>query len=716
MKLQRARKRAQVDKQDNGDTDKPSPVKRRSSLPSSSRGETESTTSVCFFCDKGDEDERLHNASTANIDATVRECATQLRDTKLLARLSSGDMVAIDAVYHLSCMVKLRNRLRQQNIAKQKEQRDASVDALVFAELVGYIEETRQNETIVPVFKLSELAKMFASRMSELEYENTGSCRVHSTRLKERLLLQIPELRAEQQGRDVLMLFKKDIGDAVKRVIADDMDADAVHLVRAAQVVRKHMLERAYEFTGSFENGCELNAVPSSLTTLIRMILEGPNIESQSQTNSTKAHIAVGLSELIQFNTVKSSRAAVGSRHNRSRETPLPIYLSMLIHAKTRKRELVDTFFKLGLCVSYDRYMNISADLANTVCARYHAEEVVCPPQLRSGVFTCGAVDIDHNPSATTSHDSFHGTAISMMQFPTRESYGQDRAVHHIDPEVANLKTIASLPQCYTMVLPVEKTRESAVPVRSGVFISDETMIREDIAKEHQWLNKMQTLIEKAKLDAEDYVSWAAYHASQQPETNTPTSNVALLPLFRDNAHTTCMIKHAMDVISKAVKHLNPTQIPVIVADQPLYAIAKQIQWCYPETHGENRIVVMMGGLHIEMNLLKLLGDWLRESGWTTALLRSELTTSGRADAMLSGAHVTRTRYAHQVTAATLCMLQKRAHEQYLVRSVSGLSFEEWCTLQCEQQPQFKYWTIAFHMQLLLLQFVRSIRERSFSM
>ena len=226
----------------------------------------------------------------------------------------------------------------------------------------------------------------------------------------------------------------------------------------------------------------------------------------------------------------------------------------------------------------------------------------------------------------------------------------------------------------------------------------------------------MQTLIEKAKLDAEYYLSWAAYHASQQPETNTTTSTIALLPLFRDNAHTTCMIKHAMDVISKAVKHLNPTQIPVIVADQPLYAIAKQIQWCYPETHGENRIVVMMGGLHIEMNLLKLLGDWLPESWWTTALLRPELTTSGRADVKLSGAHVTRNRYAHQVTAATLCMLQKRAHEQYLVRSGSGVSFEEWCTLPCEQQPQFKYWTITFHMQLLLLQFLRSIRERSFSM
>ena len=82
-------------------------------------------------------------------------------------------MIAIYAVYHLSCMIKLRNRLRHQNSAKQNEQRDAFVDALVFEELVGYIEETRQNETTVLVFKLSELAKIFANRMSELECEST---------------------------------------------------------------------------------------------------------------------------------------------------------------------------------------------------------------------------------------------------------------------------------------------------------------------------------------------------------------------------------------------------------------------------------------------------------------------------------------------------------------------------------------------------------------
>lgn len=127
-----------------------------------------------------------------------------------------------------------------------------------------------------------------------------------------------------------------------------------------------------------------------------------------------------------------------------------------------------------------------------------------------------------------------------------------------------------------------------------------------------------------------------------------------------------------MEMIKKAAHHMNPEQIPVVAADQLLHAIAKSVQWFWPDSHGEDLIMVMMGGLHIEMNLLKLLGDWVRESGWTTALLQSEITTFGRADAMLSGKHVTRSRYAHQVTAASLHILQRRAYQQYLSRVPSG--------------------------------------------
>ena len=81
------------------------------------------------------------------------------------------------------------------------------------------------------------------------------------------------------------------------------------------------------------------------------------------------------------------------------------------------------------------------------------------------------------------------------------------------------------------------------------------------------------------------------------------------------------MIRHAMDVVRSAVEMLNPSQIPIITCDQPLYALAKQIQWSWPSSHGEDRYVVMFGGLHIEMVALKMLGDLLEGSGWTGALV-----------------------------------------------------------------------------------------------
>ena len=82
------------------------------------------------------------------------------------------------------------------------------------------------------------------------------------------------------------------------------------------------------------------------------------------------------------------------------------------------------------------------------------------------------------------------------------------------------------------------------------------------------------------------------------------------MPLFYENAHSLAMVKHGMEVIIKATEHLNPGQIPVLTVDQPLYAIAKGIQWSWPNTYGEEKYVVLMGGLHIEKALLKILVGW----------------------------------------------------------------------------------------------------------
>lgn len=91
------------------------------------------------------------------------------------------------------------------------------------------------------------------------------------------------------------------------------------------------------------------------------------------------------------------------------------------------------------------------------------------------------------------------------------------------------------------------------------------------------------------------------------------------------------MIHHAMNVINQAVQRVNPGQVPVVTVDQPLYSIAKQIQWRWPITHGEDHFVIVLGGLHIEMAALKILGDWLAGSGWVEALVQANIATQGVA-------------------------------------------------------------------------------------
>ena len=102
------------------------------------------------------------------------------------------------------------------------------------------------------------------------------------------------------------------------------MYRDVINLVRAAHIVRKDIFEKKYDFNGSITNHRGNDSVLASLSlhALVRMLLEGPNIEHQSHGNKTKVILSRGASDVI--------------RHNKERKAPSPIYLSTLIHAKTR--------------------------------------------------------------------------------------------------------------------------------------------------------------------------------------------------------------------------------------------------------------------------------------------------------------------------------------------------------------------------------------------
>ena len=274
----------------------------------------------------------------------------------------------------------------------------------------------------------------------------------------------------------------------------------------------------------------------------------------------------------------------------------------MMLHAHTRKRELVDRLSHLGMSILYTRVLELSAQMGNSACKQFQREQVLCPPKIRSNVFTTSAIDnIDHNPSSTTAKGSFHGTAISLLQHPSFNGKGVDRSIAIVGgSREASSKMVGRLPHYYIDVPPVTTNMKNiSVPATSVVSLARDNF-KEQTEEEYMWLEHARRVIED-NTGTDDNILWSAFHASRQPQLARTISPTTLLPLFLDSAHTVAMIRHSVDVVKNAVVHVNPGQTRVVTLDQPLFALAKQIQWKWPEKYGEDKMVVMFGGLHIEM-------------------------------------------------------------------------------------------------------------------
>ena len=486
---------------------------------------------------------------------------------------------------------------------------------------------------------------------------------VNATRLKDMLVAEIPQMEAYTKGRDVLLAFKGDIGP----VLSDASDySDAIILAKAAKMLRRQMVDHKCKFDGTFHDSCTTDSVPAILLQFVCMIEHGADIKSQLRFGASTTDLA--LAQLLQYNCLaKAKEGAASQRHSKERETPFPVYIGLSVYNKTRKRHLVELLHNNGISISYDRVLEISAQLGDAVVCRYVEEGVVCPPKLRKGLFCTAAMDnIDHNPSSTSATTSFHGTSISIFQHPTSENRGEVREPICIRNN--KVKRVPELPDSYVNVHPASFTQKNPSPTKGN--ITYDSLPNIVFTREYEWLEHVSLTYQ---MGDEVNITWSAYHAEKNQGQEFEVSITSLLPLLRDEAHSVATVKHCMDKVRDAIAHLNPDQVPIITADQPLYALAKQVQWQWPEVYGEHQFVIMFGGLHIEMTALRSIGTLLHDSGWTGAIVEAGVASSGTAESFLSVSSVTRSRQMHQVTACCLYMLRKEAYNTMLEKKARQL-------------------------------------------
>ena len=325
---------------------------------------------------------------------------------------------------------------------------------------------------------------------------------------------------------------------------------------------------------------------------------------------------------------------------------------------------------------------------------------------MRPNRFTIGAVDnIDIDPSSTTAMSSFHGTAASLHQ---KVIFEEEETTHDLAP-LPDGKFLKKLPSSYTEIEPayLPSTVNPTCDVKADQIpeIKANTNI-EDI----EWL-EMVRLVVKDESEERENISWAAHNASKDSSLTQQADQSAMLPMWRDSSKCPAMIRHAMNKILEATEYLNPGQTAVVAMDQPLYAIGKKIQWHNPNGFGKD-FVLMMGPLHIEMAYLGAIGSWLERIGWSILMTNAGVVRPGVAESLHSGKDVRRTKYSHQVTIYTLYVLLKEGYDKAMEKREEKIEFESWCKKTKLKNPLFRYWYIAYNMELSFLLLLKSIRGK----
>ena len=133
-------------------------------------------------------------------------------------------------------------------------------------------------------------------------------------------------------------------------------------------------------------------------------------------------------------------------------------------------------------------------------------------------------------------------------------------------------------------------------PVNKGNVTRPMSSINTRDGENSAWLEKSELIIfNDEQQDMDTKLSWSAFCQDEESSTTWPKVLSALMPLINDDINSMAMVKHTMKIIKKAVDNLNPGQISIINADQPVYTLGKQVQWQFPHHYGEDKFVFMMG-------------------------------------------------------------------------------------------------------------------------
>ena len=99
------------------------------------------------------------------------------------------------------------------------------------------------------------------------------------------------------------------------------------------------------------------------------------------------------------------------------------------------------------------------------------------------------------------------------------------------------------LPESYTTIKEISlPSQDIFLPALNCDLQTERPSLDRLIADEYIWLDNVKSLLDKGSLEVEDFISWAAYNASQLGPPNVLPMKSTMLPLFRQTSSNPMMV------------------------------------------------------------------------------------------------------------------------------------------------------------------------------
>ena len=143
---------------------------------------------------------------------------------------------------HATCLLDFYRRANKATLGKSYSEDERRYYGIALSQLVSYMVEAAEADENVVIFKLSDLTKMYAKFLTEFGLKIEG--RIHSTRLKNRLLAQFEDLREQREGKEVILAFSNDIGGALHDAASINYNKEGAILAEADKIIRRDIFRQ----------------------------------------------------------------------------------------------------------------------------------------------------------------------------------------------------------------------------------------------------------------------------------------------------------------------------------------------------------------------------------------------------------------------------------------------------------------------------------------